>query len=154
MSDTDFDELAADLAQDAKESFKDYLEEQAAFLDAVAADEGAEVLETTASIKGHSVPVSARLNGDVMDAMGRIDSRFERIEREEARAYEVGDTADDVAQLLADVTDDPALTKREFYRQYEAHGIGPLGVVLERVMNALKVERERQEGAADGFRSE
>ena len=152
MSDTDFDELAADLAQDAKESFKENREEQAAFLDAVADDEGAEVLETTASIKGHSVPVSARLNGDVMDAMGRIDSRLERIEREEARAYEVSDTADDVAQLLADVTDDPALTKREFYRQYEAHGIGPLGVVLERVMNALKVERERQEGAADGFR--
>ena len=39
MSDTDFDELAADLAQDAKESFKENREEQAAFLDAVADDE-------------------------------------------------------------------------------------------------------------------
>ena len=149
---TDFDELAADLAQDAKESFEENREEQAAFLDAVADEEGAEVLETTASIKGHSVPVSARLNGDVMDAMGRIDSRLERIERKEARAYEVSDTADDVAQLLADVTDDPALTKREFYRQYEAHGIDPLGVVLEEVFKALKTEKERREGAADGFR--
>ena len=154
MSDKpDFDELAQDLVEDASQEFEQSREEQAAFLDAVADEEGAEVLETTASIKGHSVPVSARLNGDVMDAMGRIDSRLERIEREEARAYEVSDTADDVAQLLADVTDDPALTKREFYRQYEAHGIAPLGTVLERVMNALKVERERRQGIADGFRS-
>ena len=153
MSDNpDFDELAQDLVDDASQEFEQSREEQAAFLDAVAADEGAEVLETTASIKGHSVPVSARLNGDVMDAMGRIDSRLERIEREEARAYEVSDTADDVAQLLADVTDDPALTKREFYRQYEAHGIDPLGVVLEAVFAALKEEKERVEGHADGFR--
>ena len=153
MSDKpDFDELAQDLVDDASQEFEQSREEQAAFLDAVADEEGAEVLETTASIKGHSVPVSARLNGDVMDAMGRIDSRLERIEREEARAYEVSDTADDVAQLLADVTDDPALTKREFYRQYEAHGIDPLGVVLEEVFEALKTEKERREGAADGFR--
>ena len=153
MSDKpDFDELAQDLVEDATQEFEQSREEQAAFLDAVADEEGAEVLETTASIKGHSVPVSARLNGDVMDAMGRIDSRLERIEREEARAYEVSDTADDVAQLLADVTDDPALTKREFYRQYEAHGIDPLGVVLEEVFEALKTEKERREGAADGFR--
>ena len=153
MSDKpDFDELAQDLVEDASQEFEQSREEQAAFLDAVADEEGAEVLETTASIKGHSVPVSARLNGDVMDAMGRIDSRLERIEREEARAYEVSDTADDVAQLLADVTDDPALTKREFYRQYEAHGIDPLGVVLEEVMTALRDEKERREGAADGFR--
>ena len=153
MSDKpDFDELAQDLVEDASQEFEQSREEQAAFLDAVADEEGAEVLETTASIKGHSVPVSARLNGDVMDAMGRIDSRLERIEREEARAYEVSDTADDVAQLLADVTDDPALTKREFYRQYEAHGIDPLGVVLEEVFSALKTEKERREGAADGFR--
>ena len=153
MSDKpDFDELAQDLVDDASQEFEQSREEQAAFLDAVADEEGAEVLETTASIKGHSVPVSARLNGDVMDAMGRIDSRLERIEREEARAYEVSDTADDVAQLLADVTDDPALTKREFYRQYEAHGIDPLGVVLEEVFKALKTEKERREGAADGFR--
>ena len=153
MSDKpDFDELAQDLVDDASQEFEQSREEQAAFLDAVADEEGAEVLETTASIKGHSVPVSARLNGDVMDAMGRIDSRLERIEREEARAYEVSDTADDVAQLLADVTDDPALTKREFYRQYEAHGIDPLGVVLEEVFSALKTEKERREGAADGFR--
>ena len=153
MSDKpDFDELAQDLVEDATQEFEQSREEQAAFLDAVADEEGAEVLETTASIKGHGVPVSARLNGDVMDAMGRIDSRLERIEREEARAYEVSDTADDVAQLLADVTDDPALTKREFYRQYEAHGIDPLGVVLEEVFSALKTEKERREGAADGFR--
>ena len=64
----------------------------------------------------------------------------------------MSDTADDVAQLLADVTDDPALTKREFYGQYEAHGIDPLGVVLEEVMTALRDEKERREGAADGFR--
>ena len=154
MSDKpDFDELAQDLVEDASQEFEQSREEQAAFLDAVADEEGAEVLETTASIKGHSVPVSARLNGDVMDAMGRIDSRLERIEREEARAYEVTDTADDVAQLLADVTDDPALTKREFYRQYEAHGIDPLGVVLEEVFSALKTEKERRQGIADGFRS-
>jgi len=150
--DTDLDALAADLATDAQQSFEANREEQTAFLDAVADDEGAEVLETTATIKGHSVPVSAKLNGEVMDRMGAIDDRLERIEREDARAYEVSEVADNVSQLLADVTDDAALTKREFYRQYEAHGIDPLGVVLEGVFEALKTERERKSGAADGFR--
>ena len=152
MSDTDFDELAAELAQDAKESFEESREEQAAFLDAVAADEGAEVLETTCTIKGHTVPVSARLSGEIMDRMGAIDNRLERIENENSRAYEYSELADEVCQLLADVTDDPALTKQEFYRTYERHNIPPLGVVLERVFESLKQERERQEGAADGFR--
>ena len=152
MSDTDFDELAADLAQDAKESFKANREEQAAFLDAVADEEGAERLETTCTIHGHTVGVSATLNGELMDAMSRIDNRLERLENEEGRAYEFSETADDVCQLLSDVTDEPALTKSAFYATYSEHGLDPLGVILESVFESLQAERERKEGAADGFR--
>lgn len=150
----DMDELAAELAVDAAESFESNKRDQAAFLDDVAEEEGAEELTTTCDIHGHTVDVSATLNGELMDAMSRIDERLERLDGDEGRAYEFSETADDVCQLLADVTEEAALTKRAFYRTYEQHGLNPLGVVLEEVFTALKNERERREGVADGFRSQ
>lgn len=156
-SEQDFDELAADLALDAKESYEENRAEQEALLSDVAEEEGAQVLETTATIEGrngtHTVDISAKLNGDLMDAMGRIDARLERLESEEGRAYEFSETADEVAQLLEDVTDDTALHKGAFYDSYEEHGLDPLGAILEEVFESLKRERERQTGAAEGFRS-
>ena len=45
-ADPDFDEIAADLAQDAKESYESSKENQHALLDAVAEQDGAPLLET------------------------------------------------------------------------------------------------------------
>jgi len=89
-----------------------------------------------------------------MDRMSHLDARMERFENGEARGYEISETADEVSQLLADLIDGDDWTKRKFYSAYEAEGLDPLGVMLERVMNAVKDERERREGVADGFRSE
>lgn len=149
----DFDELAADLALDAKESYEVAREEQHALLDDVAKEEGADVLETQATIRENTVPVSGRLNGDLFDRMGELDERVERIERGDARAYEVSETADELAQLLADLIDDPEFTKAGAYNTYRESGIEPLGVILEAVFEALKAEEERRQGAADGFRA-
>jgi len=40
-----------------------------------------------------------------------------------------------------------------FYAAYEQEGLAPLGVMLERAFESLKEERERQQGAAEGFRA-
>ena len=157
MSDAepDFDEIAADLAQDAKESFEQSREEQEAFLETVAEEEGAEVLETQCNLIGdYTVPLKAKLDGDLMDAMGRIDDRLQRLQGKQGRAYEITETADEVSQLLADVIDDPEWHKSKFYAAYQSEGLDPLGVMLERAFNSLKQERERRNGTADGFRSE
>jgi len=157
MSDTDkqdFDEVAADLALDAKESHEENLQEQEEFLDTVAEEEGAEVLETKCNIIGdYTVPLRAKLDGELMDAMGRIDARLERLQNEEGRAYEFSETADEVSQLLSDVIDDPEWHKSKFYAAYESEGLEPLGVMLQRAFESLKKERERRRGAADGFQS-
>jgi len=150
----DFDEIAADLALDAKQSHEENLQQQEEFLDTVAEEEGAEVLETQCNIIGdYTVPLRAKLDGDLMDAMGRIDGRLERLQNEEGRAYEFGETADEASQLLADAIDDPEWHKSKFYKAYKSEGLKPLGVMLDRVFTALKEERERRRGTADGFRS-
>ena len=157
MSDAepDFDEIAADLALDAKESFEQSREEQEAFLETVAQEEGAEVLETQCNLIGdYTVPLKAKLDGDLMDAMGRIDDRLQRLQGKQGRAYEITETAEEVSQLLADVIDDPEWHKSKFYAAYQSEGLDPLGVMLERAFESLKQERERRNGTADGFRSE
>ena len=157
MSDAEpnYDEIAADLAQDAKESFEQSREEQEAFLETVAQEEGAEVLETQCNLIGdYTVPLKAKLDGDLMEAMGRIDDRLQRLQGKQGRAYEITETADEVSQLLADVIDDPEWHKSKFYAAYQSEGLDPLGVMLERAFESLKQERERRNGTADGFRSE
>ena len=157
MSDAepDFDEIAADLALDAKESFEQSREEQEAFLETVAEEEGAEVLETQCNLIGdYTVPLKAKLDGDLMDAMGRIDDRLQRLQGKQGRAYEITETAEEVSQLLADVIDDPEWHKSKFYAAYQSEGLDPLGVMLERAFESLKQERERRNGTADGFRPE
>lgn len=158
MPDTDkqdFDEVAADLALDAKESHEENLQEQEEFLDTVAEEEGAEVLETQCNIIGdYTIPLKAKLDGQLMDAMGRIDARLERLEQGQGRGYEFSETAEEVSQLLADVIDDPEWHKSKFYKAYESEGLDALGVMLERAFNSLKQEKERRAGTADGFRKD
>lgn len=150
------DELAdeaADLILEADEQLRQNRAEQQEFLDTVSEEEGAEVLETQCNLVGeYTVPLQAKLDGELMDAMGRIDDRIERIEQGEARAYEIGETADEVSQLLADVIDDAEWHKDLFYQVYRDEGVRPLGNMLERAFDALKTERERRRGTADGFR--
>jgi hypothetical protein len=149
------DAFAAQLARETDEKFRENREEQQEFLDTVAEEEGAEVLETKCSLMGeYVVPLRAKLDGEIMDAMGRIDGRLERIESGEARAYEISETADELSRLLADVIDDAEWHKELFYEVYREEGVDPLGVMLERVFDSLKEERERRRGAADGFRAE
>ena len=146
-------EDAADLILEADDQLRQNREEQQEFLDTVAEEEGAEVLETTCNIIGdYTVDLRAQLNGELMDKMGRIDDRLERIQSKDARAYEISDTADEVSQLLADVIDDSEWHKDTFYQAYRENGLDPLGVMLERAFEQLKAEKERREGTADGFR--
>jgi len=149
----ELDEFAAQLAAETDDKFEDNREKQDEFLDTVAEEEGAEVLETTCNLVGdYTVPIKAKLDGELMDAMGRIDGRLERLGNEDARAYEISETADEVAQLLADVIDDSEWHKSLFYEVYENEGLRPLGSMLERAFESLKDERERRQGVADGFR--
>jgi len=147
------DKLAADLALAAQDEYQAKRAEQEAFLDAVADEEGAEELETTCTlVTDYTVPLKAKLNGDLMDRMGAIDDRLERLNAEEARAYEISQTADEVAQILDDVVADPDYTKELFYEVYQSEGLDALGALLETAFESLKAEEDRRRGAADGFR--
>ena len=146
-------EQAGELILEADEQYQQNKAEQEAFLETVAQEEGAEVLETTCNLVGeYVVDIKAKLSGDIMDRMGALDDRVERIDAGEARAYEISETADGVAQLLADVIDDKTYTKEKFYAVYQSEGLQPLAVMLERVFTSLKEEKERREGVANGFR--
>lgn len=147
-------EEAADLILEAEEQYQEAQAEQEEFLETVQEEEGAEVLETQCNIIGDfTVPIKAKLDGALMDKMGHMDARIERFQEGEARGYEISETADEISQILADVIDDPSWHKDKFYTAYESEGLDPLGVMLERVFESLKTERERRQGAAEGFRS-
>lgn len=146
---------AAELIREADDQLRQNRQEQEQFLETVAEEEGAEVLETECNLIGeYTVPLKAKLSGDIMDRMGALDDRLERLEAGDARAYEISETADEVSQLLADVIEAPDWHKEKFYKAYEAEGLDPLGVMLERAFEQLKAERERRNGVADGFRKE
>lgn len=151
--DDDLADDAADLILEADEQLRENRAEQQEFLDTVSEEEGAEVLETKCNLVGeYTVPLKAKLDGELMDKMGRIDGRLERVEGGDARAYEIGEAADEVSQLLADVIDDAEWHKDLFYQVYQDEGIMPLGAMLETAFESLKDERERRQGTADGFR--
>jgi hypothetical protein len=153
--DEQLDALAEDLVAQAESKYEETQEAQQEFLESVARESGAEILETQCNLIGeYTVPLKAKLTGDIMDRMGGLEDRLERMQAGDAAAYEVGETADAIAQILADIIDDPEWHKSKFYAAYEAEGLGPLGVMTERVFESLKQERERRQGAADGFRSE
>jgi len=153
--DDDLADEAGALILEAEEQLQQNRAEQEKFLETVAEEEGAEVLETECNLIGdYTVPLKAKLSGEIMDRMGALDDRLERLQAGEARAYEISETADEVSQLLADVIDSADWHKEKFYAAYESEGLDPLGVMLERAFESLKTERERRQGAADGFRPE
>jgi uncharacterized protein YpuA (DUF1002 family) len=149
------DELAQELVSETKDKHAETQEAQAEFLESVAQETGAELLETQCNIVGdYTVTLKTKLSGDILDRMGRLEDRIERLEAGNAAASEVGETADEIAQLLADLIDGADWHKAKFYAAYEAEGLNPLGVMVQRAFESLRDERERRHGAADGFRQE
>jgi len=151
------DELADEAGEmllEMEAEYEEKMAEQEAFLETVAEEEGSEVLETKCNLIGdYTVPIKAKLNGELMDRLSHMDARVERFENGEARGYEITETADEISQILADVVNDDSWGKEKFYAAYEQEGLAPLGVMLERAFESLKEERERQQGAAEGFRT-
>jgi len=144
-----------ELVEETNERYEEQQEAQEAFLETVAEEEGTETLETTVNLVGdYTAPVSAKLDGRLMDKLSHIDERLESIESGESRIYELSEVADDAAQLLADLIDDTEYNKETFYKVYEQEGLDVLGQFIETVFEGLENARERNRGAADGFRKE
>ena len=152
MSDTDFDELAADLAQDAQESFEENKAKQHDLLDAVAEEDGAPLLETKCDIHGITVPVSGRLTGAFVERIERLDAEAKKRANGESDKSGVSDIIRELAVIIDDLIDDPELTARGVYQTYQSEGVKPVRTILEEVMAALQREQERVEGTAKGFR--
>jgi len=152
--DDDLADEAGEMLLEMEAEYEEKMAEQEAFLETVAEEEGSEVLETQCNLIGdYTVPIKAKLNGELMDRLSHMDARVERFENGEARGYEITETADEISQILADVVNNDSWGKEKFYAAYEQEGLAPLGVMLERAFESLKEERERQQGAAEGFRT-
>ena len=152
--DDEIADQAGEMLLEMQQEHEEKMAEQEAFLETVAEEGGSEVLETQCNIIGdYTVPIKAKLNGELMDRLSHMDARVERFEQGEARGYEITEAADEISQILADVVDDTSWGKQKFYAAYEQEGLAPLGVMLERAFESLKEERARQQGAAEGFRA-
>lgn len=144
-----------ELLEKTNERYEEQQEQIEKFHEAVKSESDAEVIETETNLVGEIVvPVSAKQNGDLIDRMGAIEERLERVERENRGTYEITDAAEDASQLLADVVDEPGLDKQEFYKVYRSEGLEELGKMLETAFGAIQTEAERRAGAVDGFRQQ
>lgn len=155
-AEAEMDAIAAQLAQDAKESYEVQKQEQQEFLDTVAEEEGAEVLETTCNLIGdYTVPLKAKMNGDLMDRMAGVQAQGKQIEANpNEEAHKTPEVVDRMCQILADLIDDAEWNKEKFYAAYRSEGWQPIMKMLNRAFESLEGERERREGAADGFRQQ
>lgn len=156
MADDPLAEDAAELVMETNRKYQENKADQEAFLETVAEEEGTAPIQTECNLIGdYTVPLKAKLNGELIDRMSAVQAQGKRIEQHpEAEGHKVSEVADRACQILADVIDDPEWHKDKFYAAYQAEGFDPLLTMLDRVFDSLKTERERMEGAADGFRSE
>lgn len=157
MTDTegqDFDEVAADLAMGAKESYESNRKDQHDLLDAVAEEDSAPLLETKCEIYGHVIPVSGRLTGEFVERIEALDAEAKRRASGEGDQSGVSDIIRELAEILDDLIDDPELTANGIYGLYLDEGPRAVRTIVEEVLESLKREEERVQGDADGFRSE
>ena len=154
MSDAepDFDEIAADLALDAKESYESSKENQHALLDAVAEQDGAPLLETQCTIYGETIPVSGRLTGELIDRITLLDDKAKEVSDGQGSGQDLRGIIQELCAIGANLIDDPELTPQELYQVYRDNGVKPLRTIVMDVFDALQKEEERVRGDADGFR--
>jgi len=151
--DDDLADQAGELILEANEELEQRRAEQEAFLETVEEETDAPVVETPCNIIGdYTVDIRAELDGELTDRLGEMEARLERVDAGEGHAYDISDVADETSQMLADLITDPTWDKRTFYEAYERTGIEALLKMFEAVFSAIKAERERQVGAAEGFR--
>jgi len=151
--DDDLADDAGELIPEANEELEQRRAEQEAFLETVEEETDAPLVETPCNIIGdYTVDIRAELDGELTDRLGEMEARLERVDAGEGHAYDISDVADETSQILADLIEDPTWDKGTFYEAYERTGIEPLLEMFEGVFSAIKSERERQEGAAEGFR--
>ncbi len=151
----DKDQKALELIEQAEEKHQKRQQEQQEFLDAIADESEAKIIETTAKLaEGFTVEVSAKRNGELMDRMGHIEEKLEYVEDKKHGTYKISEAADDASQLLDDLVEDNSLDKETFYQVYRSEGLETLGTLLERAFDAIEQEVERRQGTADGFRQQ
>jgi len=152
--DDDLADQAGELILEANEEYQKRKAEQEAFLETVEEETDAPLVETPCNIIGdYTVDIRAKLDGELTDRLGEMEARLERVDAGEGHAYDISDVADETSQMLADLITDPTWDKSTFYEAYERTGIEPLLEMFEEVFTAIKNERERQTGAAEGFRT-
>jgi len=152
--DDDLADEAGELILEANEELEQRRAEQEAFLETVEEETDAPVVETPCNIIGdYTVDIRAELDGELTDRLGEMEARLERVDAGEGHAYDITEVADETSQMLADLITDPTWDKETFYEAYERTGHEALLEMFTEVFNAIKSERERQEGATEGFRA-
>jgi len=144
---------AADLIMETEEAYQERKAEQEAILEDISEEAGAPLLETKCNIIGERVvPVSAKMNGEFIDRFGKIDARLSQGEQPDSAIYEFGQAVRDACELLADVIDDDTWDAPTLLAAYKKEGHGAIMTMMNNVFSSLTKEKERAEGAAEGFR--
>jgi len=151
--DDELADKAGELILETEEAYQEQKAKQHDLLDAVAEEDGAPLLETKCDIHGITVPVSGRLTGEFVERVESLDAEAKRRADGESEQTGVSDIVRELAEIVADLIDDPELTASGVYRTYQEEGVMPVRTILESVMESLQKEEERMRGTADGFRS-
>ena len=149
----DVDAQIGELVEETRERHEEREQTQEEILNAVAEESDTAELETTVNLVGnYTVTASAKLYGELMDKLADIDERQKRITEGKGRVAKIPELAEEISELLADIIDDPEYDADLFYAIYEQESAEILGEFIQQILESLQAERERQQGAIDGFR--
>lgn len=154
MSESEYEEKRQALIEDAKQDYSEKKEQQNELKEAVASEHAGDKIETTANLAGDiTVDISLFLDGELMDRMADVEAEIEAWENDDPSFRGASEVADNCAQVLADVVEEPHMTKAYFYEVYQETGLEGLGGLVENVFTSIEKEQERMQGAVDGFRA-
>lgn len=131
--------------------------DQRAILDELEAEHGGDLIETDVVLPGeNAATVSVVLNGELIDRLSHVTEQLNQLDAEDTEDVEavvtIPEIMDESSQICADALEEPKYSKELFYAIYERYGPEALGEHLETISEAIKRERKRKAGDADGFR--
>lgn len=142
MTDSEYNEKRAELIESGKEHKQEVEQKQAEILDSIQEEHGGDLIETEVEItEEHSATVKTKLNGALINRMSHVEKQLSDID-DGALMTGIERTMDQASAILADAIKEDEYDKSLFYGVYERDGPEALGIIVERVFDAIGEESD------------
>lgn len=144
------------LIEESAETRRELEAEQEDLLQSLDEEHGGDLIETKVTLPGDNLAhLECVLNGELMDRLAHVDEMLADMDRDDPQPGDlanIGQSMDEAAGVLADITREPKYSKEVFFEIYRRYGPEALGEHVETAFEAIEREMKRRAGGAKGFR--